>query len=484
MKTTHSLCLLILSFCICCNSQQKKDRSELIASVGDRVISVDDFRAFYNFDVNFGVDSSGFNALKDELDFYVDQVLALHKAESEGLVDDPVFVKSVNWEKKQAALRQLYRQEITDRIKVSEQELKGRYLQDQTLVRLRHIFFENYKEAETAYLILQNGETFENIARQYFSDSSLALSAGDLGWMKISELEKELSASVKELTINEISKPLKSKWGYHLVQILDKKEQKIVTQSAYEKALPQIEKKIKAEKSKQLSQKFIQEHIAQINPQPDAKMFEKIWRITVPAHEREQDRLSRKYEIDNYKLLQIKERLKDDLTKPFINYKGGYISVNEFLENMELVPLSHRLQFQSRRDLSNQIGKWVRDEFLFRLAREKGIDKHSRVHKETVRFMEEQSYYYYHGMISDSLNVPDYVRKYFSESNKSKSGPHDLRNYHTLQGWIFDQAKKVLHKQLREYEVPVTIQQDILREENKRVNWGNKIRMFMIRKPS
>ena len=100
------------------------ETDQIIATVDGENISLTDFKLFYELDPNFGIDSSGFPALRDELYYFVHQKLALRKAGQEGLTSDPVFLMAVEWEKKQAMLRELYRIKVQNSIEISEEEMR------------------------------------------------------------------------------------------------------------------------------------------------------------------------------------------------------------------------------------------------------------------------------------------------------------------------------------------------------------------------
>ena len=479
----YIICGFLLFLILGCKKEEKMEQA-IIARIGDRKITVEEFRAFYNFDVNFGLDSTGMNALKDELLFFIDQVIALKYAEEDGLTQDVVFRRAYEWEKRQAMLRQLYRDKVQAQIRISDEELKNLYVQQQTQVHLRHLFFDNIEEAEEAYQFLMKGVPFEKLAKETFQDTLLANSGGDLGWVTVSELEKEFSQSLNMLPIKNVSKPVKSKWGYHIVQILDKKEPLILSDSKYQNALPSLKKKIRSDKSKKYSSDYIKQYIGRLNPQLNPEMFRKFWVTIVPDIENEQTQLSNKIFLSDYHSEKVKKHLKNDLTEPIIIHRQGSISLGRFLEGVEAMPINHRFSFKSQRELSDQIGKWIRDDFLLKEAYLLNIDDHKRVKDETNRFMEEQSYYYYHGLTMDTLDVPLAVENFYNNKNKKLKNNSGFEKYHTLQGWKFEKAKRQLYKFFNKKNVFLFIDHKILEEENKKINWDNKIRMFMIRKPS
>ena len=72
---------------------------------------------------------------------------------------------------------------------------------------------------------LQNGEKFEDLAKEYSSDKSNSEKGGDLGYFDLSEMVKEFSDAVKNLEIDEYTtKPVKSQFGYHIIIKTGEKE--------------------------------------------------------------------------------------------------------------------------------------------------------------------------------------------------------------------------------------------------------------------
>ena len=482
-----SFLFIFIFFVFAINSckTKKEIKSSVIVTIDGRDITIDEFRSFYNFDVNFGLDSSGVGALRDELYFYIDQIKAKMLATEDGLIHDSLFVRASNWEKRQAMLRQLYRLKVSQNVVISEKEMRDLYINEQQQVNLRHLFFKSEAEAWQAYNQLSNGKTFEEIALSTFKDDSLAKSGGNLKWIKLSELDDELASALLTLPVKSISRPLKSKWGYHIVEILDKKHNPIISESEYLKSVPSLTKKIKARKSQMHAFEYIKSYIGELNPQLNPNNFEKIWNIIIPKGEQEKVVLSRKVELTQDKINKLKLLLNDVLDQPFISYKGSFISMRRFLTEIDKIPASHRFIFNSRRELSNQIGKWVRDELLLKEASRENLDKHERVLNETNRFIEEQSYYYYQSYISDTMSVPQFVNDFYKRRNPvTRSESNQLSKYRSLQEWKFEHSKKLLHDNLKKIDVDLLINNDLLQNESKRVNWDIKIRMFMTRKPS
>lgn len=64
---------------------------------------------------------------------------------------------------------------------------------------------------------------FAELAKKYSEDGSAA-NGGELGWMSPGDLVPEFEQAMNRLQIGEVSNPVKSEFGWHLIQVLDRRE--------------------------------------------------------------------------------------------------------------------------------------------------------------------------------------------------------------------------------------------------------------------
>lgn len=68
--------------------------------------------------------------------------------------------------------------------------------------------------------ILDGEISFEDAAKQFSKDKSTAEKGGDLGWFDVEQFEaEEFKSAVAGLQVGEISEPVKTKFGYHLIRL-------------------------------------------------------------------------------------------------------------------------------------------------------------------------------------------------------------------------------------------------------------------------
>ncbi len=105
-------------------------------------------------------------------------------------------------------------QEITDFFEKNKQQL----LQDR--VRARHILVDNPAQAQEAlHLLKQGGKDFAEVAKLYSLDKGTKDKGGELGWFSRGQLVPEFEKAVFSLKPNEISRPVQTQFGYHIIQL-------------------------------------------------------------------------------------------------------------------------------------------------------------------------------------------------------------------------------------------------------------------------
>jgi parvulin-like peptidyl-prolyl isomerase len=105
---------------------------------------------------------------------------------------------------------------------------------------------DNQKRITDAYELLQEGKSFETVARDYSDDTKSAVSGGDIGYVKKADLIPQLRAAVGFLTPGVYSSIIITPYGFHILKLVEKNKGETMT---FEMARDSIHEKVVQEES-------------------------------------------------------------------------------------------------------------------------------------------------------------------------------------------------------------------------------------------
>lgn len=214
------LAILVSSF------TQDSDNRTLFTVGGDKV-TVSDFEYVYNKNnVNNQADYSE-KSLRDYLALYENFRLKVREAEAMKLDTIPSLKNELEGYRKQLAKSYLSDREITDKL------ILEAYERSKTEVNASHILIkcdENANPADTLIAYkkivalrkrIEKGEPFEKVAKESSEDPSARNNGGNIGWFSVFGTIYPFENAAYTLKKGELSEPVRTEFGYHLVRVND-----------------------------------------------------------------------------------------------------------------------------------------------------------------------------------------------------------------------------------------------------------------------
>ncbi len=202
--------------------------SQDILQIDNKIISLSEFEnIFYKNNYNDTIDKQ---YLDEYIELFINFKLKVMEAESLYMDTISTFIKELNGYKDQLAKPYLRNKEFDD---LMIKEAYDRMLFD---VKASHILIkvneesivsdnEAFKKAKSIRNEIINKKiSFSDAAKKYSEDPSAQNNGGDLGFFTAFMMVYDFESAVYELEINEISKPIKTKYGYHLIKLFDKRK--------------------------------------------------------------------------------------------------------------------------------------------------------------------------------------------------------------------------------------------------------------------
>lgn len=77
---------------------------------------------------------------------------------------------------------------------------------------------------------ISDGDDFATLARSHSDDKGSAIQGGDLGWVNPGDLVPRFEEVMKQLAPGELSQPVRTRFGWHLIQVLERRQQDVTDQ--------------------------------------------------------------------------------------------------------------------------------------------------------------------------------------------------------------------------------------------------------------
>lgn len=145
-----------------------------------------------------------------------------------GMDANEEFLAQVEKAKKEILTQMTINSELS-KITVSEEEIKEYYennkekFQEAEQVRAKHILVDTEEEATNIKAQIEGGLSFEEAA-QNNSKCPSSSNGGDLGFFTRGRMVPEFENAAFELNVGEVSAPVQTQFGFHLIKVEEKKE--------------------------------------------------------------------------------------------------------------------------------------------------------------------------------------------------------------------------------------------------------------------
>ena len=218
MRNLRIVLVVILLFWQC-SCDRETPPSRIVARVGKEKISFGELEQSLVLNPQYAVRTPLRQVRQSQLQFLVDEKYYYLAAVSVKLDEDPVIEKRLRYIRDQELIKEYIRKYFLEPVKLSpEQQLQALSRLDRQ-VEVRHLFATELEKAQELSNRLNSGESFETLAREIYSDSSLRASGGNLGYVHFGDLDPTLEEKVFAMKVGEISGPVKSVYGYHILQL-------------------------------------------------------------------------------------------------------------------------------------------------------------------------------------------------------------------------------------------------------------------------
>lgn len=152
------------------------------------------------------------NELKDQYGDQFEMVL-----QQSGFSDEDEFREVLR-------LNILQEKALTEDIEVTDEEIQQAYEREKTEIEASHILVEDEETAQNLREEIEEGADFATIAEANSVDPGSAEAGGELGFFGTGAMVPEFEEAAYNLEVGEISEPIQTTNGWHIIKVTDKRE--------------------------------------------------------------------------------------------------------------------------------------------------------------------------------------------------------------------------------------------------------------------
>lgn len=344
------------------NTTDSPEGGTVVASVGNRKIYFDEFKKRYtDYLVYSGIKDNYFTR-EAILNNMVNEVLLKYFEDNSRILNTEDYKNELEWTKKQAILAYLKDQEIYAKIEVTENELRKAFEHLNEKLAVRHLYAQTEEEANYLYAQVLSGVSFETLAKEVFSDTTLSKNGGSLGLMTFGDMDPAFEDAAYALKPGEVSPPVKTAYGYSIIKVDARYPHPLLTEWEYQKKKDHMSRMLKIKKKKTYEREYINSIFNRKKVSFDEKVLESVAGNLVTSQ-------SGEFVVEK----------KKNRDPKVVQYAGRAYKQSEIEKRLWALPAYQKERIKSLPDLKTVIEGFLLQDRLYSIALKKGFDKNPYV---------------------------------------------------------------------------------------------------------
>jgi len=366
-----------------CSNSESSSQSGVVAKVGSFEISDKHFethlKRYYlrtgqainlNEDVRLAVVNSR-----------IERYAIVEHARESGWATDASAVYNKAIIERKVLMEEYQRRFIHDRIQLSENQIRDVFRRSNMSVKASHLLSPTLDEANKLYTRLENGESFEALAREVFKSPSLRETGGDLGYFGIDEMDLAFEDAAFSMRPGEISRPVKTTTGFSIIKVTDLIESPILTEVQFAQQRPNMEQVAMYQEKERATRRDLDQVLSSMKW--DHQTIDRLWNVISSQRDR--------YFTSDVSLSELPVSLPEDVRGQVIAQSGGFeFTVNDFLVESYYTPADRRAQVRSEDDFKGQLEGMAYRAFALGL-----VKNHPGVDQNFIKESIEETFYGY-----------------------------------------------------------------------------------------
>lgn len=204
-----------------------KMEKDVIAVIGKYTLTKEKYRIIKEYmqekyDVKLDAEQE-----QEFLEYLINRKLMALEAREKGYAEKTDVKIKYEWDFDDIVSHDFYKDNIEAKSKVTASDARDYYNKNKSdfvEVKAQHILIKNKDLAKSIYKKIIGGESFDDLAKKYSEDEVTKSSGGNLGYFTKGMMVKEFEDAAFALGKDQLSEPIKTIYGYHIIKVLDKRQ--------------------------------------------------------------------------------------------------------------------------------------------------------------------------------------------------------------------------------------------------------------------
>ncbi len=221
---TFALLVIISSLLYLSGCGQKAVEGTVVATIGDREVMVEEIHGFFErAGVRFKTADYEYKIKREFLDSLINQNLLILGAYDYDLQNHDEVLRVIEGEKIKFLLDVLFEKKIISKSVPTDAEVEDWYNRMGEELKASHVLVSSSDTADLVLQKLKEGVPFEELALKYSIDPTVKRNQGSLDWFSWGIMVDNFQDAVFKMQPGEISAPVKTDYGYHIIKLIDRR---------------------------------------------------------------------------------------------------------------------------------------------------------------------------------------------------------------------------------------------------------------------
>ncbi len=476
--TKYPIIIFIIGLFFISCSKNKIPEEEIVAKVGDRIITKDEFKASFEFSVSLL--RRGVNPRKTYLDYMIKELLIANEGFDKGFDKSKYVTSRVKNRSENDLLEAFYLKNVHSKVNIPEEEIKDALKKATVKFRLLIWQTPTLEKAASAYDSASETDLEDYIEKQIkkIEIKNINKKNFETDWLDYLDIPPNIFSEIKNLEIGKPSKPIPYQEGYAIFQIIDLKREALKSDELI--AGPR-RKKIKARLYNIRSDKIIHKIMDSVLTPLNVKVRSKTIDLMVqPLYSWVKDGIpDRGSIVNNLKAVSDTSKdylvkLRDLLPEKLYSSVDGITTVEDYFNyinyHRKVINLSENpIDLKNR--LITEVGTMIKNKKFIKIAQEEGFLDSSNIVNDLEWWKEKWTYdVYRENLVKDITITEEEMKKYFKERwrelrvanvDTTRFYKYETDVYNAI---LFEKHNRLLNKKITELKrkYPVWINEEVL----------------------